>query len=340
MPHTSSPTPDAAHLLIAFATAGDEAALQALQSLPKAEGLENLSRLLQGMQTLAPSDDAQGSALSLSAPHEKALAGLQAASPNQIDGLIPLAAQQAWAAMGSQTLGKGWGFITPCYWSMGREHASMTNPATLGLEEAQSKEFMAAMQPYFVTEGISLHYAAPDCWLAEGELLKDLPTASLDRVMGRNVDTWLPGNEDQPRAPLAAKKIKLLQNEMQMLLYTHAVNDARSQQRQTPVNSFWLSGTGMLAQAPTPQASGLIQPRTLAEAVFASDWAAYAKAWQALDKTEIKDLLARQNTGEKIRITLCGERNFVTLESRSRTLGLKFASLLKPSSALALLRDL
>jgi hypothetical protein len=96
----------------------------------------------------------------------------------------------------------------------------------------------------------------------------------------------------------------------------------------------------MLALAPTPQASGLIQPRTLAEAVFSSDWAAYAKAWQALDKTEIKDLLARQNTGEKIRITLCGERNFVTLESRSRTLGLKFASLLKPPSALALLRGL
>ena len=38
------------------------------------------------------------------------------------------------------------------------------------------------MQPYFETEGITLHFAAPDCWLAEGELFRHLPTASLDRM--------------------------------------------------------------------------------------------------------------------------------------------------------------
>jgi hypothetical protein len=41
--------------------------------------------------------------------------------------------------------------------------------------------------------------------------------------------------------------MKLLQNEMQMLLYTHALNDERAARRQLPVNSFWLSGT-----APSP----------------------------------------------------------------------------------------
>jgi hypothetical protein len=49
-------------------------------------------------------------------------------------------------------------------------------------------------------------------------------------------------------------------------------------------------------------------PRSLAQAVFADDWEAYAQAWAALDAGEIAQLLARQQAGEAVRLTLCGER--------------------------------
>ena len=187
-----------------------------MKALPERQvgGLKNLPRLLQGM-TLA--DSVTTEAVSLSTPHEWVLAkalglpGVEALP----DGLIPWAAWQAHHTPGLQsTKSKAWAFVTPCHWSMGREHATLTDPATLALTADDAHTLLQAMQPYFATEGITLHHAAPDRWLAEGEIFRDLPTASLDRVMGRNVDAWLP----------ASKKIKLLQNEMQMLLYTHPLN--------------------------------------------------------------------------------------------------------------------
>ena len=167
-----------------------------MKALPERQegGLKNLPRLLQGMKLVAT---VALEASSLSAPHERILAqalGLPGfeAMP---DGLIPWAALQASQTPGlREQHGKAWAFITPCHWAMGREHASLTDPATLALTDVDAQTLLQAMQPYFATEGITLHGAAPGRWLAEGEIFRDLPTASLDRVMGRNVDPWLPAS--------------------------------------------------------------------------------------------------------------------------------------------------
>ncbi|HEY3048815.1 MAG TPA: hypothetical protein VGJ72_15310, partial [Polaromonas sp.] len=210
------------------------------------------------------------------------------------------------------------------HWAMGREHATLTDPAALALREDESRALLAAMQPYFETDGITLHYLRPERWLAEGELFRHLPTASLDRVLGRNVDAWLPDAS-------SARQMRRLQNEMQMLLYTHPLNDARTAQRQLPVNSFWLSGTGALPASQTCAVqSDISMPRSLAQAVFNDDWAAYAQAWAALDAGELAQLLARQRAGETVRLSLCGERGAQTLESSRTGLFTKISSLLAP----------
>ena len=186
------------------------------------------------------------------------------------------------------------------------------------------------MQPYFETEGITLHPAAPDRWLAEGEIFRDLPTASLDRVMGRNVDAWLP----------ASRKIKLLQNEMQMLLYTHPLNDARAAGRLQTVNSFWLSGTGALVPTEPMQTMQAIQKlhitvnRALAQAAFADDWAGHAQAWAALDAGDVATWLARQTAGESVRLSLCSESQALTFETSAPGLLTKVMRLLKPYGSL------
>ncbi|MES2415266.1 MAG: hypothetical protein V4614_15800 [Pseudomonadota bacterium] len=308
-------------LVIPFAACSGDAWLQAMKAMP-AGRLKNLGKLLQGMKLMDSSD---GEALSLSTPHERVLANALGIAP--VDGLIPWAALQA--AQAGLASGKAWAFITPCHWTMGREHATMTDPAVLGISAEQSQTLLAAMQPYFATEGITLHYVAPETWLAEGEVFRTLPTASLDRVLGRNVDPWL----------VPSKALKLLQNEMQMLLYTHPLNDERAMQRQRPVNSFWISGTGALdAQAPTPGPVDV--PRTLAQAAFSDDWASYAQAWEQLDSGPIASLLAQQNAGQTVRISLCGERNAQTFETATPSLFGRLAKLLTPSSPLAMLEQL
>ncbi|MDO8371298.1 MAG: hypothetical protein Q7T39_05155, partial [Polaromonas sp.] len=107
-----------------------------------------------------------------------------------------------------------------------------------------------------------------------------------------------------------------LQNEMQMLLYTHAVNDARATNRQLAVNSFWISGSGALPDTFHAKAQpDTTVSRSLAHAAFSDDWAAYTQAWTALDAGEGARLLALQQGGATVRLSLCGESNAFTFET-------------------------
>ncbi|MEO8387644.1 MAG: hypothetical protein ABI893_13795 [Polaromonas sp.] len=330
----NSPTPfTGPQLLIPFAASDAQAWLPTMKALP-ADSMRNLRQLLKGMKSVR-TDVAQTQ--TLSPPHERALAqALGIAGPDAPDGLIPWAAQDA-AQHLPDADGKAWAWITPCHWAMGREHATLTDPAAPGLNEGESRTLLAAMQPYFEGDGITIHYVpalGPTRWLAEGELFRRLPTASLDRVLGRNVDPWLPKqNKKDTSGANTARKMKLLQNEMQMLLYTHALNDERAARRQLPVNSFWLSGTGALTTTPIADRATPTVPRILAQAVFADDWEAYAGAWAALDAGDIAQLLARQQAGEVVRLTLCGERGAQTFETHNAGFMAKLLSLLVPQPA-------
>ena len=282
---------DGVHLLVPFAGSppgGQAAALRGLQ-------LPNLQRLLARLQP-APGDD--GAATSLSMPHERVLArayGLEA-----VDGLIPLAAWQA-LQDGAAPDTEGHAFITPSHLRVGRDHVQMAPPQVLQLDGDDSRALLAAMQPYFAEDGITLTYQAPLRWLARGALFRTLPTASLDRVTGRTIDGWMPGGP--PGRPL-----RRLQQEMQMLLYTLPLNDDRQRGGLLPVNSFWASGSGALPAGFTPRPpAGLRLASSLREAALQDDASAWLAAWQQLDARECAQLLQDLDAGRGVRLTLCGE---------------------------------
>ena len=208
------------------------AAAQALRDL----ALPQLEKLL---ARLKPADTDRGEESPLSMPHERVLAR-EFAMP-ATDGRIPWAAWQVHQA-GRDTQDAAWARITPCHWHVATDHITMAHPQDLRLDAQDSQALLAAMQPFFEQDGIALEYDAPTLWLARGEVFRDLATASLDRVVGRTIDDWMPRAE-------AAKTLRRLQQEMQMLLYTHEVNEARIRGGLLPVNSFWVSGTGALPTA-------------------------------------------------------------------------------------------
>lgn len=319
-----TPPPPQHHLVLPFAACSAADWLPAMQALPPA-AFRNFQQLLHGMQLISTDSGAERS---LSPPHERVLAA--AWGLPLTDGLIPWAAWQQLQAGGSPGA-SAWALITPCHWAMASDHATFSDPAALGLQEDDARALLAAMQPYFATEGITLHYAEPTRWLAEGEVFRTLASASLDRVLGRNVGPWLP----------ATSQIRLLQNEMQMLLYTHAVNDARAAKKQAGINSFWISGAGALPDnfKPLPPTE-VTQPRSLVRAVFTGDWAAYAQAWAALDASEGARLLALQQRGETVRLSLCGERNARSFESTRIGIWAKVASIFDRQPLLAVLEQL
>ena len=310
---TVDPSP---HLIVPFAQSDGDDWLQAITALE----LKNLGHLLRGMKLI---DSDNGPTDSLSPPHERVLAKAWGLATNA-DGLIPWAAYESHGAPG-----QAWAFITPCHWAMGREHATLTDSATLELADEQSRTLLADMQPYFSTEGITLHYLQPTRWLAEGEVFRHLPTASLDRVLGRNIDRWLP----------ASKAIKLLQNEMQMLLYTHPVNDERTAKGQRSVNSFWVSGSGAL-HAPARRNPQVNIAKNLMQPAFATDWAAYAQAWTQLEATSIAQLIKQQNSGQTVRLSLCGESNAMTFETTQHGLVTQFRNFLTRQPPINILKQL
>lgn len=306
------------HLLIPFAAGQDPASRQALRGL-------RLPQLEQLLARLSPRPLARSAAEAPALPHEYALAralGLGSDDP------IPWAAWQA-HAMGLDA-GQAWAFITPCHWQIGQGRVTLDHPKALALPEDESRALLAAMQPYFAPDGITLVFDSAARWLAHGEVFRHLVTASLDRVIGRDLASWLP----------AAPSLRRLQTEMQMLLYTHPVNEARSQRGAVPVNSFWISGSGALAPRPAVVAAAPVVPRQLADAALDADWQAWAQAWQQIDAAEGAALLAALQQGTDVSLTLCGERASQTFTNAPRGLWRRIAGLFRRPSLPHLLEAL
>lgn len=289
------------HLLIPFASDPDpgcRAQLAALR-LPALEGL---------LAGLVLADTDQGADEDLSLPHERALA--RALGLPLRDGLLPLAALEA-QQRALPAPHAGWAWVTPAHCFVGQAHVSLQSPTLLALREDESRTLLAAMAPYFEEDGISLHYAAPDRWLACAAAFAELPTASLDRVAGRDVGPWMP----------EAPALRRLQNEMQMLLYTHPVNDARAAAGMSPVNTFWLSGTGPLPSATnTPAADAPATDLRLRAPALECDWPRWQAAWQALDSERGGPLLQAVRQGdEAVSLTLAGARSALQFRGTPRS---------------------
>ncbi len=314
-----------------WTTHGPEASVLAKAELP------NLRTWLAQAQRVDVQVDAVQEPLlaTLSPPHERAWA--QTIGWTVTDGCLPLAARAAveLAPTASPSASppassSGWAFITLCNWHVSNGQVTLGDPAYLQIDEATDATLFNAMQPFFAEDGIALHPYKPGQWLAQSHLFTDLPTASLDRVIGRNIDPWLVGSHVAADAlSPAAKLLRRLQNEMQMLLYTHSVNDSRS----LTINSFWVHGTGALpseASKPAQQEPTVIQ--TLRQSALQQDLIGWLEAWQHVDAHVIAPMLARVAAGEPQRLVLCGEHEFHVYDSAAPSLWQRVRTHFAPTS--------
>ncbi len=309
------------HLMVPFAQCHSPESQTAFDALE----LPQLSRLLAQLPTATL--DA-GDENSLSPPHERALAATHGLLAR--DGLATADGCLPWGAWHASHAGRrgadvgaeaeaddAWAVITPAQWAVQTNHITMADPKALQLSETDSRALLDIMEPYFCEDGIRLVYDAPARWLACGEVFRGLATASVDRVVGRHVDDWLPKTA-------AAKPLRRLQQEMQMLLYTHPFTETHALQGLPAVNSFWVSGTGALALTNAvaqvnEESPSIICPNSLRNAAVNEDWAAWAKAWQDIDANECAAALEALKRAEPVTLTLCGERSAVRFERGPRS---------------------
>ena len=323
---------DTTHLLIPYAASASPGCQQALQGL----ALPHLDRLLARLSPHAlppghaspegPAHLDVGEDTSFSPPHERALA--RALGLPTGDGRIPWAAWHR-HQQGLPADGQGWAFFTPCQWQVSTDHITLRDPAALGLDETASRALLAIVAPWCEQDGITLHYDQPTRWLARSALFAELSTASLERVLERDVRVWMPDARQ-------ARTLHRLHSEIQMLLYTHAFNDERAARGEPAVNSLWVHGTGTLpadvAARPAPTDSTALPGvvNGLRQAALQEDWRSWARAWEALDAGAVASLLHQAESGAPVRLTVCGERSAAQFHSARRSLGQRIQSVLRP----------
>lgn len=266
------------HLVIPFIAAFENAA---------AAASPRLDRLLSAWEPAAR-DEADESHPDL--PHERLLAR---ALGWPVDAPQPWAARQA-LADGVAVEDKAWGLLSPAHWQLSAQAVHLADPAALALDETASRAYLAVLRPWFEDEGFAVAWGAPLRWYVAHPSLATLRTASLDRVIGRNVDQWL---LKQPEARL----IRRLQDEVQMLLHEHPLNVEREARGLPAVNSFWLSGCGLVQRE---VAHDLHIDDRLRGPALAHDAVAWGAALEQID--------ARVGQGGFTQLTLCGERSAIT----------------------------
>lgn len=311
--------------LIPYAKPGGPHCLQALPRLQ----LPNLSALLR-LLTAGPRMQRE----------EDTLTPLTEWLHAQTLGLEPQDGLTPWAALDAQhlqlpgTTDHGWAWLTPCHWQVNTDHVRMADPADTQITEAESRALMEAMRGFFAEDGITLHAWHKGHWLAQGAAFAALPTASLARASGGAVDHWMPRQ-------LQARPLRRLQNEMQMLLYNHPVNDARSSAGLLPINSFWVSGTGNLpaGHQPTAQTSSSIHT-DLQAAALRDDATAWTQAWQALDAGPLAALLQDARADTPVDLTLCAENSAQTFSLQAQGLWSRMRHRLSGTDVAAILQNI
>jgi hypothetical protein len=300
------------HLLIPFAAPMSEAGRQALAAL-RLPGLEAL------LAELTPAARDEGDEQSLSPPHERVLAHeIGLAAP---DGAFPWGAREA-ALAGLDPDDRAWGVLTPVHWRVEADGVRLAPPEDLALDEPASRALFEAVQPVLEAEGASVAWRSPLAWLIAHPVLDGLPTASLDRAIGRPVEPWLP----------EIGFVRRVQLEVQMLLHAHPVNADREARGLLPVNSVWLSGCGRHQAA--QRASAVEVDDRLRAPALAGDWGAWMEAWRTLDAGPLQALQGRQAS-----LTLCGERHAQRFEPRGGWWQ-RLAGRLRPAHAAAVLESL
>ncbi len=141
-----------------------------------------------------------------------------------------------------------WFIVNPVHIQVARNHLLLTDQRSLQLTREQSRALFDAAKPYFDELGHQLIFGDATTWFLRADQWQDLSTASPDAATGQNLTDWMPLGEN-------ARACRKLQNEVQMLWFSHPVNADREAHGLAPVNGFWPWGGGAGGPADSALAS-------------------------------------------------------------------------------------
>ncbi len=285
------------HLLIADAAPLPDTQPPQSDDAPALPPLPNLDALIARLRLAGHNSCDEDSP---ETPHALALA--------RAHGLPGKPGRIPWAAFESGAIGTPCAWLRPAHLQMGMDDVQLIALDQLQLSAEESQKLLATCAPLLADDGLTLHAAQPGAWLAQGELLRHLYAPAPERAAGQRLTRSELVRADDPAQQ---RQLARLLSELEMVLATHPVSQAREAARRWPVNSVWVHGAGTLDKAlpPTP---GVRVAAQLSQSEAQHDPAAHAAAWQAIDQHEAAELLASLRAGNQVQLTLSGPRRATT----------------------------
>jgi hypothetical protein len=127
-----------------------------------------------------------------------------------------------------------WLFAAPVHMQLGQTSCFLSNPAPILASGDAALALVLSLNQHFNQDGLYF-YLQNDIWFLGLDADPKITTTFIEKVVNKDVAPYLPKGE----GALAWAK---LQNEIQMLLFSHPVNGAREARGDLPINSLWFYG--------------------------------------------------------------------------------------------------
>ena len=152
----------------------------------------------------------------------------------------------AFSALGEaiETGDYGWMFAEPAHFQADRDTLNLIPASQLDITTSESAQLIVALNANFVDRGLMFVQGASGTYYVRCSV-DELPQTTSIRAARRGA---LFEKLPQSRGKLSWKAI---QNEAQMLLHSHAVNEAREANGKLTINGLWFWGEGTLPKTST-----------------------------------------------------------------------------------------
>jgi hypothetical protein len=112
--------------------------------------------------------------------------------------------------------------------------------ADIALTAEEAAQLCASLNAHFAVDGLRFVAPHPQRWYLQLDHVPGMQTHALAQVVGADIHAYLPYGAQ-------ALRWHSVLNEIQMLFYEHAVNQAREKRGEPVVNGVWLWGGGQFS---------------------------------------------------------------------------------------------
>ncbi len=206
-----------------------------------------------------------------------------------------------------------WFTFQPVHIHIARDHLVLTDQRRLNISEAESHILFTIAADSCAEMGFTLLYGNATTWFLRADNWVELQTATMDAACGHNIDIWMPKGEFE-------RNWRKLQNEIQMLWFSHDINTQREMRGEKAINSVWISGgangvnqllkktkdapdyatyfTSYLAQSGPNTDTPQVLIADLSESAINNDWGTWLEQIHEMEKNWFAPLISGLKTGQ------------------------------------------